>query len=148
MPRIPQIYLRNQELSDELAVLQEELDEARIIAEKARSTYDKLRKQRDYQKINHRRVQQEKIKLNQDGSRNKKVQSDLQGEYEQYQRKFEIAMKEKMLIKLEKDRLQAKCDSLDQSLRQIQEENAEKLGGSPGAKSGDKKTEAGSSPKA
>jgi len=31
-------------------VLQEELDEARIIAEKARSTYDKLRKQRDFQK--------------------------------------------------------------------------------------------------
>ena len=56
MPSIPAIYRRNQELSDELAVLQEELDEARIIAEKARSTYDKLRKQRDYQKINHRRV--------------------------------------------------------------------------------------------
>jgi len=37
-------------------VLQEELDEARIIAEKARSTYDKLCKQRDFQKINHRRV--------------------------------------------------------------------------------------------
>ena len=44
MPEIPSIYKRNQELSDELAVLQEELDEARIIAEKARSTYDKLRK--------------------------------------------------------------------------------------------------------
>ena len=64
MPGIPAIYRRNQELSDELAGLQEELDEARIIAEKARSTYDKLRKQRDYQKINHRRVQQEKTKLN------------------------------------------------------------------------------------
>jgi hypothetical protein len=38
----------NAELSDELAVLQEELDEARIIAEKARSTYDKLKKQKDF----------------------------------------------------------------------------------------------------
>jgi hypothetical protein len=56
MPSIPPIYQRNQELSDQLAVLQEELDEARIVAEKARSTYDKLRKQRDFQKINHRRV--------------------------------------------------------------------------------------------
>jgi hypothetical protein len=54
---IPQIYRKNAELSDELQVLQQELDEARIIAEKARSTYDKLRKQRDFQKINHRRVQ-------------------------------------------------------------------------------------------
>ena len=48
MPALPQIYRRNAELSDELASLQEELDEARIIAEKARSTYDKLRKQRDF----------------------------------------------------------------------------------------------------
>jgi len=63
LPQIPEIYRRNAELSDELAALQEELDEARIIAEKARSTYDKLRKQRDFQKINHRRVQQEKSKL-------------------------------------------------------------------------------------
>lgn len=44
LPEIPEIYRRNAELSDELASLQEELDEARIIAEKARSTYDKLRK--------------------------------------------------------------------------------------------------------
>jgi hypothetical protein len=48
MPNIPAIYTMNQELSDCLKDLQDELDEARIIAEKARSTYDKLRKQRDY----------------------------------------------------------------------------------------------------
>ena len=66
LPDIPEIYRKNAELSDELAALQTELDEARIIAEKARSTYDKLRKQRDFQKINHRRVQQEKQKLSQD----------------------------------------------------------------------------------
>jgi hypothetical protein len=35
-------------LSDELATLQEELDEARVIAEKARSTYDKLKKQMEF----------------------------------------------------------------------------------------------------
>ncbi len=48
MPEIPAIYTRNQELSDQLKDLQDELDEARIVAEKARSTYDKLRKQRDF----------------------------------------------------------------------------------------------------
>jgi len=73
LPNVPAIYKKNAELSDELAVLQEELDEARIIAEKARSTYDKLRKQRDFQKINHRRVQQEKQKLNNDAVKNKKT---------------------------------------------------------------------------
>lgn len=72
LPEIPEIYRKNAELSDELAVLQEELDEARIIAEKARSTYDKLRKQRDFQKINHRRVQQEKQKLGTDQAKQQK----------------------------------------------------------------------------
>jgi chromosome segregation ATPase len=84
MPEIPKIYQRNQQLSDELAVLQEELDEARIIAEKARSTYDKLRKQRDFQKINHRRVQQEKSKLNDDSKKNETTKSKLQAELDSY----------------------------------------------------------------
>ena len=72
MPPLPEIYRVNAELSDELSALQQELDEARITAEKARSTYDKLRKQRDFQKINHRRVQQEKQKLNGDIGKLKK----------------------------------------------------------------------------
>ena len=42
LPEMPEIYRKNTELSDELAMLQEELDEARVIAEKATSTYDKL----------------------------------------------------------------------------------------------------------
>jgi len=44
LPPIPQVYQTYQERSDEVAALQSELDEARITAEKARSTYDKLRK--------------------------------------------------------------------------------------------------------
>jgi hypothetical protein len=43
-PPLPDVYKVNSELSDELSALQQELDEARITAEKARSTYDKLRK--------------------------------------------------------------------------------------------------------
>ena len=48
MPKIPHVYKDNIELSNVLAALQKEVDEARIIAEKSRSTYDKLRKQRDF----------------------------------------------------------------------------------------------------
>ena len=106
-------------------MLQEELDEARIIAEKARSTYDKLRKQRDFQKINHRRVQQEKSKLNSDAQRNKKIYQGLEDEFNMYQNKYEVALKEKMLMKLEKDRLSAKVESLDLSLKQIYEEQSQ-----------------------
>jgi len=110
-------------LSDQLAVLQEELDEARIIAEKARSTYDKLRKQRDFQKINHRRVQQEKSKLNQDAHRNMSTKEKLLAEFDLYSHKYEVALKEKMLMKLEKDRLVAKVENLEMSLKQNNEED-------------------------
>jgi hypothetical protein len=41
---IPSHLQRKQELSNFKAVLQEKLDEARIIAKKVRSTYDKIRK--------------------------------------------------------------------------------------------------------
>lgn len=117
MPKIPPVYQQNQQLSDKLAVLQEELDEARIIAEKARSTYDKLRKQRDFQKINHRRVQQEKAKLNTDALKNKKTYEQLQEEFDLYSGKYEVALKEKMLLKLEKDRLVAKVENMELSVK-------------------------------
>lgn len=93
-------------------MLQEELDEARVIAEKARSTYDKLKKQKEFQKINHRRVQQEKSKLNQDALKNKQKQEILEKEFNELSAQYETATKEKMLMKLEKDRLIAKVDNL------------------------------------
>jgi len=112
----------NDALSDELAVLQQDLDEARITAEKARSTYDKLRKQRDFQKINHRRVQQEKQKLNNDISKFKKSYEQYQDSFRTLSTNYETAVKEKMLMKLEKDRLLAKLDNLDLNLKQIEEQ--------------------------
>lgn len=48
MPEIPEVYKENIVLSSILSQLQKEVDEARIIAEKSRSTYDKLKKQRDF----------------------------------------------------------------------------------------------------
>jgi hypothetical protein len=44
LPIIPDIFRVNLELSDKMAMYQEELDEARITTEKAKSTYDKLKK--------------------------------------------------------------------------------------------------------
>ena len=122
LPEIPAIYRRNAELSDELASLQEELDEARIIAEKARSTYDKLRKQRDFQKINHRRVQQEKQKMANDAGKEQKKLEDLNGTFQGLSNKFESAVKEKMLMKLEKDRLKARVENLELSMNQLSED--------------------------
>lgn len=110
---IPEVYSKNLELSDELALLQEELTEAKVTSEKARSTYDKLIKQKDYQKLNHRRVQQEKSRLNKQIDQLKKTYETNQHKFKELTQKYENIMKEKMIMKLEKERLSAKVDNLE-----------------------------------
>lgn len=124
---IPEVYARNLDLSDEIALLQQQLDEARITSEKARSTYDKLNKQRDFQKINHRRVQQEKSKLNKQINQLKKVYETNQNKFKELTQKYENIMKEKMIMKLEKERLSAKVDNLEKSFAQVEEGTEEHM---------------------
>ena len=75
---------------------------------KARSTYDKLRKERDFHRMHHKRVVQEKNKLISDIKRLKKHYESYEPTLKQLQHKYEVAMKEKMLTKLERDRLAAR----------------------------------------
>eukprot|EP00882_Tetradesmus_deserticola_P017966 GHRQ01019277.1.p1 GENE.GHRQ01019277.1~~GHRQ01019277.1.p1 ORF type:complete len:138 (+),score=30.47 GHRQ01019277.1:835-1248(+) len=61
----PPFLLRNclQELEDELAAMRQELAAAREVAVRASSTWDKFRKERDFHRMHHKRVAQEKNKL-------------------------------------------------------------------------------------
>ena len=70
----------------------------------------------DFQKINHRRVQQEKTKLNNDLAKLKKQFETQRETYDSLSVKYENVIKEKMLMKLEKDRIVAKVDSLEANL--------------------------------
>jgi len=54
---VPDVYIRNEKLEEEMEYLRNELDKTKIIAEKAKATYDKLRKERDFHKMHHHRVQ-------------------------------------------------------------------------------------------
>jgi hypothetical protein len=62
--QVPDAYIQSQYLQHRIEHLQTELDKALIIAEKTKATYDKLLKERDFHKMHHQRVQQEKKKLN------------------------------------------------------------------------------------
>ena len=46
-----------------MLLLREELEKARTVAAKAKESWDKFRKERDYHRMHHRRVVQEKNKL-------------------------------------------------------------------------------------
>lgn len=65
---VADVYQRNQELDNQVKALRAELDKAKEIAHKARSTWDKFRKERDFHRMNHQRVVVEKKQLIQVGS--------------------------------------------------------------------------------
>lgn len=61
----------------------------------------------------------------------KKKYEAFQTDFDELSNKYEAAIKEKMLMKLEKDRLIAKVENLDLSLKQLIEEQEGDAVGSP-----------------
>jgi sperm-associated antigen 16 protein len=56
--RVPDAYIHNAKLSDEIISLQKRLTKADSIAAKASSTWDTFRKERDFHRMHHKRVVQ------------------------------------------------------------------------------------------
>lgn len=122
---VPDLYSRNQDLFEEVAILREELDKARQVALKAKQEWDKFRKERDFHHMRHRRVMQEKNKLMVDLKRLKKHYEQYEPTLTELRHKYEVAMKEKMLMRLERDRFLSKAESLQKQLAQAQYEGKE-----------------------
>jgi hypothetical protein len=99
---VPDIYLRNQELDEQVQSLRSQLVKMREITAKAQGTWDKFRKERDFHRMHHKRVVQEKGKLMTDLKRLRKHYMSYEPTLKELQRKYEVAMKEKMLMRLER----------------------------------------------
>lgn len=56
--RVPDAYMHNAKLSDEVISLRKQLAKANSIAAKASSTWDTFRKERDFHRMHHKRVVQ------------------------------------------------------------------------------------------
>ena len=69
--------------------------------------------------MHHHRVQQEKLKLNKDIDKLKELHKQYESKYQDLSNKYEAAMKEKMLLKLEKDRLVAKSSALQKTVENV-----------------------------
>ena len=121
---VPDIYLRNQDLDERVVSLQAQLDKMRVVTERAQGTWDKFRKERDFHRMHHRRVVQEKAKLTNDLQRLRKHYLSYEPTLKDLQRKYEVAMKEKMLTRLERDRVRARVATLEAQVKQLQEERA------------------------
>jgi len=114
---VADVYQRNQDLDNQVKALRAELDKAKEIAHKARSTWDKFRKERDFHRMNHRRVVQEKSKLVNDLRRLRAHLATYEPTLKGLEDKYQTAMKEKAMAKLQADRLQARVETVENQLR-------------------------------
>lgn len=62
--------------------------------------------------------------MNQNAYRNDVDRQKQQSELDMYTTKYEVSLKEKMLMKLEKDRLTAKVDNLELTIKQNDDETS------------------------
>mmetsp|Transcript_152766 Transcript_152766/g.388177 ORF Transcript_152766/g.388177 Transcript_152766/m.388177 type:complete len:584 (+) Transcript_152766:135-1886(+) len=117
---VPDIYTRNHGLHEEVIMLRNEVEKARQVAQTAKQSWDKFRKERDFHRMHHRRVVQEKNKLIVDLRRLKKHYEQYEPTLTELKHKYEVAMKEKMLMRLERDRFLSKVETLQKQLSQVQ----------------------------
>lgn len=113
---VPDIYERNSKLDDQVKNFRTEVTKANEIARKAKGTWDKFRKERDYHRMHHRRVVQEKNSVVRDLKRLKKHYATYEPALAAIKKKYETAMKDKMLMRLERDRMQSKAEQLETQL--------------------------------
>lgn len=98
--------------------MSEELKQAKVKAELAKSTWDKLRKERDFHKGHQDRVNREKVDVAKNIKTVKDNHRSFQERIEEVKAKLLIEQKEKALLKLEKDKLQKKAHTLQAHIKQ------------------------------
>eukprot|EP00981_Chlorochromonas_danica_P011936 scaffold4349_cov178-Ochromonas_danica.AAC.4 len=118
---VPDIYLRNEDLDQQTKQLREQVEKMREVATKAQATWDKFRKERDFHRMHHQRVLQEKAKVVDDLRRLKQHMRSYEPAIEELKRRHETAMKEKMLIRLERDRLRVRVKALEEQVTALQQ---------------------------
>ncbi|KAG3078516.1 Flagellar WD repeat-containing protein [Phytophthora idaei] len=116
---VPDIYVRNQALDDQVKELRRQLEDTRKITEKAKGTWDKFRHQRDVHKMHHQRVLQEKEALSVKIRKLEKHIAAYEPLLQELKAKYENSMKEKMLMRIERDRQVAKAEALEAQLKAV-----------------------------
>merc|ERR1711959_435177 len=107
------------ELDEQVKGLRLEVDKMKVIAAKAQGTWDKFRKERDFHRMHHKRVVQEKNKLIKDLRRLRDHYRHFEPALEETKEKYERLMREKSMLKLDRDKLGTKVTALEGQLNAL-----------------------------
>merc|ERR1712129_527871 len=108
-------------LESKVKYLQQNLDRMESITEKVKSTWDNLRKERDYHRMHHRRVLQEKEQMIKQLKRLKAYCDAYEPTIAALKVKYENAKKEKMLFRIDRDKMAVRLEAMDGQIKQIQQ---------------------------
>lgn len=98
-----------------------ELTQAKVVAENAKSTWEKLRKERDFHKQHQDRVNGEKVVISNNIKAIKNHHEEFAERIDEMNKKLLATVKEKALIKLEKDKLARKAFELQAQIKSQEE---------------------------
>lgn len=101
--------------------MRDELTGAKVVAEQAKSTWEKLRKERDFHKTHQNRVNEEKVVIGENIKKIKIVHEEYEEKIEEIKKKLQTSVKEKALLKLEKDKLQKKAHTIQMKIKKNEE---------------------------
>lgn len=118
---IPDVKIKNKKLTERIRSLRSQVEEANDAAERAKSTWGKLQKKKEYHKEHHKRIEDEKVKLKEDKDNLEQLQNLYQEKYQELSIKYEAAMKEKMLTKMEKTKLESQVRKQNNEIIKIEE---------------------------
>ena len=119
IPKVPELYLESENLQEKIGNIQKELDDAKIYAEKANSLFLKLNKAKENEKIKHRRVQQEKVKLIKQIEKLKLTYDEDNKIYKDLKKKYWDVTKESLVLEQEMKGLTSKVVNLKEQEEKI-----------------------------
>ncbi|GIQ84225.1 hypothetical protein KIPB_005677, partial [Kipferlia bialata] len=116
---VPDGFAEVERLRNELSDTDTEMARLRDVAEKTAATFDRLKRERDFHRMHHKRVLHDRQRLTKEIERLNKHLEGYTPVIEQWQTKYETALKEKMLAKLQVDRMRTRLESSQEMLRSL-----------------------------
>ena len=92
-----------------------------MVANQAKSTWELLRKERDFHKTHQDRVNGEKVTISTNIRKIKEMLETYEDRIEEIKKKLQATVKEKALLKLEKEKIQKKVDFVSAEIKETEE---------------------------
>ncbi|KAM7049279.1 sperm-associated antigen 16 protein isoform 2-T2 [Acridotheres tristis] len=117
---VPDVYTRNQQLEAENVSLKKDLENYKHSVNKKEEALLKMQRERDFHRMHHNRVVQEKNRLISDMKRLKAHYASYEPVLKQLSEKYQNSLTQKMLTSLERDKAMGQVTGLQAALESLE----------------------------